>query len=211
MATTDNKAKKPSLVVKLLIGSIDHLSKEGKRVYAEAGALLKEGEHFLKDDLEKLVKAGKAEIYDLAGKQAAAASANGVVITAEGMSKVQPVAKPGSVAPVALSGVAPKVTDDSTPTATAGANVANKGNAVVSAISVTKDTKEGPYTLSFTGETAYLLDGPDGKALDTVSTLGAYAAKPDAQIGFTVTAGDKPMVEGDELFITVAAAAAATK
>lgn len=85
--------------------------------------------------------------------------------------------------------------------ATLTGGTANTGNATVSAISAGVAYKQGSYKAVCTDATHAQVYDPSGDEIG-VATFGAAFA--DAQIGFTITAGDTPCVAGDTFVISMA-------
>lgn len=91
---------------------------------------------------------------------------------------------------------------DAAATGSAAANAGNTGNPTFGTIAVGAAGKPGVYQLRFTAPTKFDVEGPDGVSIGSGTTGVAFSKKG---IGFTLTAGGTPAVDGDGFAITVAA------
>lgn len=87
-----------------------------------------------------------------------------------------------------------------TGTAAATADSGNTGNPTVGTITVTSEALIGAYVLTFLTATTFSVARPDGALLANGATGVAY---DQGGLGFTVTAGATPAVEGDAFTIAV--------
>jgi hypothetical protein len=83
----------------------------------------------------------------------------------------------------------------------ATANAGNTGNATVGAITPKTGIQVGTYQVIFTAATKFDVFDPSGNYIGAGTTGTAFAN----QLGFTITAGGTPMVDGDGFAIVVAA------
>ena len=90
-------------------------------------------------------------------------------------------------------------------TGTYADDVGNTGDFTSGAVTVADNTAVGVYTGTFSSATAYSVTAPGGAVVGSGSTGSAFSA---GGLGFTITAGSTPAVNGDTFTITVAAASA---
>lgn len=73
------------------------------------------------------------------------------------------------------------------------------GNATISSIETTENTKKGRWIITFLSPTTFSVLSPSG--ITATGVVGTSFSSQNNEISFTITAGATPMIEGDNAFI----------